>query len=148
MLKDTLLELKKESKQIDNTVQSLQTNVNILRTEFDEFQSGNYHLCLDQDKLYLSLTTSQFEHTICSHVLPEVFEHDPYASLHELLNYLNGGDTLTSDPIDDECDDNDGWMFQAIQRWCKVCEDLDLPDEWKKRKDDWEISDCTVPSDI
>ena len=85
---------------------------------------------------------------MCSHVLPEVFEDDPYASLCELLNYLNGGDTLTPDSIDDECDDNDGRMFRAIQRWNKVCEDLDLPDKWKKRKGDWEISDCTVPNDI
>ena len=69
-----------------------------------------------------------FEHTICSHVLPEVYppDSDKTASIPDLLDYLNGAKTLDllSTKVLDE----------ARQRLKRFCKDLNFSEEWTTKK--------------
>ena len=89
----------------------------------------------DQDRLYLCQVAVEFERALCSHVIPEVFsiarnKRTSSANLDRLLNMLNSGD-LGLIPLSPTKYNIKAILSSARQRWEKVCEDLQLPPEWK-----------------
>ena len=86
------------------------------------------------------------EQAICSYVLPEVFMNNSSACLHDLLNFLNGDDSLF--PLDPDEYDCMKILREARNRWAIVCKDFRFPDEWKKRRGGWKVFDRTVPGDF
>ena len=86
------------------------------------------------------------EQAICSHVLPEIFMNDAGASLHRLLDFLNGDDKRL--PLDPNEYKYNKILREARERWEIVCKNFDFPNEWKTKTGGWSVSDCTVPGDI
>ena len=128
-------ELRRQLNEKHKSITSLQKRVQELETQMDKLTCKmKSHEC-DQDRLYLCQVAVEFERALCSHVFPEAFSKDKgssSANLDRLLNMLNSGDPgLIPSKVRKEYN-IDVVLRQAHQRWEKVCEDLQLPPEWKK----------------
>ena len=71
--------------------------------------------------------------------------NDKHATIKQLLNYLNGGIEL---PVEQEESNERELLRAAKKRWDKVCELLQLPDEWKSKAGDWRATDRNLPGVI
>ena len=81
------------------------------------------------------------------HILPEVFIDKQNASIHNLLDYING-DSEGTFPLDPSEYDRKKILSEARERWDAMCENLDLPSEWKRRSGGWKVWDRTIPAEI
>jgi archaellum component FlaC len=89
-----------------------------------------------------------FEQALCSHVLPEVFNDDGQdTSIHNLLDYING-DSEGTFPLDPNEYDHKKILSEARERWSALCEKLNLPSEWKRRRGGWKVWDHMIPAEI
>ena len=88
-----------------------------------------------------------FEQALCTHILPEVFIDKQDASIHNLLDYINGDGEGTF-PVDSNRYDCKKILSEARERWDAMCENLDLPSEWKRRPGGWKVWDHTIPAEI
>ena len=95
----------------------------------------------------LCLIAMYVERVLCSYTFPEVFDKDTdKGSLRDLMDFLNNDDhPVPLDPIKYDCEKV---LQEAKERWEVVCKNFNFPDEWKTRTGAWEVSDCSVPSDI
>ena len=121
-------QLRSANSEKHEVIRSLQAKVNELQTQVNELR---VYEC-DRDKLYLCQVAVEFERAICSHVLPEVFSTSGNAKIEALLNMLNSGDEGYV-PLDPAKYDIKTILSEARKRWEKICGDLKLPPEWKKR---------------
>ena len=72
--------------------------------------------------------------------------NDDKASLHNLLNYLNGNDRpFPLDPSEYNCEKI---LNEARKRWEIICKNFNFPNDWKTETGGCVVYDCTVPSDI
>ena len=135
--------LKKEiesfGQEADNRVDKLRGEWEVILKRRTTFESDNLQVDLGMVAMYV-------EQSICAYVLPDVFLHDNGASLHELMNFLNSEDRpLPLDPSEYPCEEILG---EARERWEIVCQNFNFPNEWKTQTGEWEVFNCTVPSDI
>jgi hypothetical protein len=79
-------------------------------------------------------------------VLPEVFLNNYGASLHDLLNYLNGSDRRF--PLDPNKYDCERILSEARNKWEIICKNFNFPDAWKTKAGGWAVYDSDVPDDI
>ena len=96
----------------------------------------------DSDRLYVSQLAFLFERAVCSYVLPKVFENNQFATIKSLLNHLNGGIPL---PLPLNKADEAKILRDGRRRWEEVCDNLQLPEEWKTRSGGWNNDDRRVP---
>ena len=76
------------------------------------------------DRLMISQVACLFEQAICSYVLPEVYnEKNKFASIPELLNYLNDSRTKLPRVLVSE-DDSERVLQQARQKWKHLCHNV------------------------
>ena len=132
-LKDHIDELQRQLKEKFEPITSLQKRVQELEAQMDKLKCKIKSYECDQDRLYLCQVAVEFERALCSHVIPEVFSKDKgtsSANLDSLLNMLNGSDNGLI-PLNPAKRDIEAILGRARQRWEKVCEDLELPSEWK-----------------
>ena len=139
----TIGELTRENVKDDSTMKTLQDQVDKLCEEWKVLRHT-----FESDTLLsrFGLIAVYVEQAICSHVLPEIFMNDAGASLHCLLDLLNGDDKRF--PLDPNKYDYEKILCEARKRWENVCKSFDFPDEWKTKMGGWSVSDCTVPGDI
>ena len=147
-LQQRVTELESELKERDRRIESLQEKVSHMESLQEELRKlkeefKDFHR--DYDQLYISQAACYFEQAICSHVLPQVFENDNFATIRKLMNYLNGRKKL---PFCIAKSESDIILCQAKQRWEIVCRGLNLPDEWKEMSGDWDLDDPDVPDII
>ena len=112
---------------------SLKTKVNHLNACVDQLEAR-------YDLLMVCQAGCSFELAICSYVLPIVYANRDFASLHVLLNYVNGGKKLPGFPlpIQRELELREA----AKEKWRRVCENLGLPGNWvTKTGNDWDVDD-------
>ena len=132
-LKDHIDELQRQLKEKFEPITSLQKRVQELEAQMDKLKCKIKSYECDQDRLYLCQVAVEFERALCSHVIPEVFSNDKgtsSANLDGLLNMLNSGDQGLI-PLNPGKNDIKTILRRAHQRWEKVCDDLQLPTEWK-----------------
>ena len=132
-LKDHIDELQRQLKEKFEPITSLQKRVQELEAQMDKLKCKIKSYECDQDRLYLCQVAVEFERALCPHVIPEVFSKDKgtsSANLDRLLNMLNSGD-LGLIPLSPAKYNIKAILSSAHQRWEKVCEDLQLPPEWK-----------------
>ena len=95
----------------------------------------------------LCLTAIYVERAICSYTFPEIFKkHTKDGSLRDLMNFLNNDDQLI--PLCPSKYDCEKVLQDAQVRWAGVCKDFDFPKQWETKTGVWDVSDCSVPSDI
>ena len=115
---EKLTKLEEELKKKDEVMESLQTRINHLEEDPEQKRARS-----DQNKLYISQAAFQFEQAICTFILPEGFEKDQHATIKSLLKYLHGKSQLPR-----QIKDPTGkLLFEAKERWDKVCVELNLP---------------------
>ena len=132
-LKDHIDELRRQLREKLEPITSLQKRVQELEAQMDKLKCKIKSYECDQDRLYLCQVAVEFERALCSHVFPEVFSKDKgtsSANLDGLLNMLNSGDQGLI-PLNPGKNDIKTILRRAHQRWEKVCDDLQLPTEWK-----------------
>ena len=130
-------ELRKLNDDYNSTIKLLKQKVNDLEEKLGQFQKESDKLCLGQ-------TASVFEQALCSHVLPEVFQKDNFASIKELMRYLSGKKGLPiplrpKGPI---------ILSDAKKRWDELYEKIEFPAEWKTESGLWEIKENDEPPDL
>ena len=129
---------KKIKTDADEVKKSLQKQIHDLKEELENFKKGS-------DMLYVSQAACLFEQAICTYVMPDVFSNDKFATIKQLLNYLNGGFEL---PLEQGKVDEQEILCTAKKRWSEMCEILQLPNEWKKKAGSWKPADRTLPDVI
>ena len=133
-LKDEIDELRGQLKEEHKLTTSLQKRVKELETQVDRLKHEIISYKCDEDKVYFCQVAVEFERALCSHVLPEVFSRNKSSSnakLDRLLNMLNSGDEGLIPQFIRNKYDIKAVLSGAHQRWDKVCDDLQLPPEWK-----------------
>lgn len=127
-LQDDISKLRCDLKEKQKCIESLKEELEQIKKQQANFQKG-------YDLLYLSQTACFFEQAICEHVLPEVFLKDRFATFGDLLNYVNGD---KDPPFDlNEMGESKQWSTirkEAKQRWVTVCDNLNLPGQWKDKQ--------------
>ena len=132
-LKSEIDDLQRQLKEKHKKVEELEARVQELEAQVYELNRKMKSYECDQDRLYLCQVAVEFERALCSHVIPEVFSRNKRtssANLDCLLNMLNSGD-LGLIPLSPAKYNIKAILSSARQRWEKVCEDLQLPPEWK-----------------
>lgn len=125
--------LRGQLKEKHKSITALQKRVKELQTQVDQLKCKIISYECDRDRLYLCQVAVEFERALCSHVIPEVFsrsKNTSSAKLDSLLNILNSGDEGFI-PLNRTKHNIKAVLGRARQRWEKVCEDLQLPPEWK-----------------
>ena len=131
--------LQKEVKAIGASISKLQRKVENLEEKVKKYE-------MDRDKLYLGQVAVEFEHAVCSHVFPDVFEDDPFATIKRLMQAIRQDDPILPFCLEDE----EKKLSEARNNWIKVCDHLKLPDEWKQPtgKENFDWYDDSVPDII
>ena len=127
-------DLRKLNDDYDSTIKMLKQKVIDLEKKLGQFQK-------ESDKLYLGQTASVFEQALCSHVLPEVFQKDKFASIKQLMSYLSEKKKLPNRFRTNRA----AILSDAKKRWDELYEKMKFPAEWKTKSGLWEIEDDEPP---
>lgn len=130
-VKQKATELKSGTKKIAESINSTQDRIEDFRKRLatiDQERKARKGDLLIVDYCQIAY---YFEQALCLHILPEVFIDKQNASIHNLLDYING-DSEGTFPLDPNEYDRKKILSEARERWDAMCENLDLPSEWKR----------------
>ena len=110
---------------LENDLEVKNVTMSEMQKEIDKLKESVKEHERNRIKLYLCQVAVEFEHAVCSHVLPEVFKKDDFATIRRLLKIINGGRPLPFKPKGDI----EKMLIRARKRWRDLCDKLKLPEE-------------------
>ena len=142
-MKKKILKLEEELKANNMSTSELQCKVEKLEEKVKEYE-------MDRDKLYLGQVAVEFEHTVCSHVLPEMFKNDTFATIKRLMRAIRHANPILPFNPKKKGLNKEKMLWEARKRWEKMCDDLKLPQEWKQPtgEENFNWDDDSVPDII
>ena len=146
-VKQKAAELKSGTKKTAESLNSTQYQIEDYRKRLADIKEERKAQKGDLLIVDYSRIACYFEQALCSHILPEIFVNKQDASIHDLLDYLNS-DYKGTFPFGANEYNYKKILSEARERWDAMCEKLDLPCEWKKRRGGWKVWDSTIPSEI
>ena len=142
-LEAKIMSLQEENEPLEGKVKDLSESIEKLKADLEEKIKNLEEYKSDTDRLYVSQLAFLFERAVCSYVLPDVFEDNKFATIKRMLGHLNGNASLPFHP--DTKEEEDKILRDGRRRWEEVCDNLQLPREWKKKSGDWDFQDRDVP---